>query len=95
MKYFLWDAKKNEQLKRERKVSFEQVVFHIERGDLLDILEHPDQAQYPNHRLFVLRIDRYSYVVPFVENSEYVYLKTIFPSRKLTAWYKLKEKCDE
>ncbi len=57
MKYFSWSSEKNESLKGERGVSFEEVVFYIERGDLLDILEHPNQERYPGQRIFVVNID--------------------------------------
>lgn len=46
MKYFTWDAEKNEKLRMERGISFEEIVFHVERGDVLDILEHPNQEKY-------------------------------------------------
>ena len=41
VKYFAWDDAKNAKLRKERGIGFEDIVFHIERGDLLDILEHP------------------------------------------------------
>ena len=87
MKYFSWNEEKNEQLKRERNVSFEEVVFHIERGDLLDIVEHPNQERYQGQRLFIINIDNYGYLVPFIESVEEVFLKTIIPSRKATKKY--------
>jgi len=87
VKYFSWNNEKNEQLKRERGVSFEAVVFHIERGDLLDVLEHPNQERYPGQRIFVVNIDDYAYLVPFVETESEVFLKTIIPSRKATRIY--------
>jgi uncharacterized DUF497 family protein len=87
MKYFSWNSDKNEQLKQERRVSFEAVVFHIERGDLLDVLEHPNQERYPGQRIFVVNIDGYAYLVPFVESEAEVFLKTIIPSRKATNIY--------
>ena len=91
MKYFSWNEEKNEQLKRERNVSFEEVVFHIERGDLLDIVEHPNQERYQGQRLFIVNIDNYGHLVPFIESEEKVFLKTIIPSRKATKKY-LREK---
>lgn len=87
MKYFSWNIEKNESLKRERGVSFEEVVFHIERGDVLDLLEHPNQERYPGQRMFVMNIDDYAYLVPFVESEGEVFLKTIIPSRKATRMY--------
>jgi uncharacterized DUF497 family protein len=87
MKYFAWDNEKNERLKQERGVSFEAVVFHIERGDLIDVLEHPNQERYPGQRLFVVNIGGYAHLVLFVEGESEVFLKTIIPSRKATNMY--------
>ena len=87
MKYFVWDAEKNEKLKTQRGVSFIDVVMRIERGDILDILEHPDQEKYEGQRLFVVRIEDYVYLVPFDEQEEQVVLKTIIPSRRATRKY--------
>jgi uncharacterized DUF497 family protein len=87
MGYFAWNLEKNERLQQERGVSFEAVVLHIENGDVLDILEHPNQMKYARQRIFVVRIGDYAYLVPFVENEEEVFLKTIIPSRKATDEY--------
>lgn len=87
MNYFSWSSEKNESLKKERGMSFEEVVFHIERGDLLDVLGHPNQERYPGQRIFVVDIDDYAYLVPFVEDEAEVFLKTIIPSRKATNSY--------
>ena len=85
--YISWSGEKNESLKRERGVSFEEMVFHIERGDLLDVLEHPNQERYPGQRIFIINIGNYAYLVPFVESEAAVFLKTIIPSRKATNTY--------
>ncbi len=87
MKYFAWDAEKNEQLRAERGISFEEIVFHIERGDILDILEHPNQEKYRGQRIFVVNVSDYAYLVPFEETESEVVLKTIIPSRKATRRY--------
>lgn len=87
MKPFRWDPEKNEQLKRERGISFERVVLHIEQGDLLDILEHPRLEKYGGQRILVVQIENYVFLVPCIEDEESVFLKTIFPSRKLTNQY--------
>ena len=91
VKYFAWDETKNETLKTERGIGFEDVVFHIERGDLLDILEHPNPRRYAGQRVFVVQRDDYVYLVPFVEDEKLVFLKTIIPSRKATRQYLGKE----
>ena len=88
MPYYQWNAAKNAQLKAERGISFEQVVMHIEGGDLLDVYEHPNQARYPGQQLLVVRIGEYVYLVPFVETDDGRFLKTIIPSRKATREYR-------
>lgn len=87
MKYFEWDNEKNERLKEERGISFEEIVFHIERGDILDILEHPNQEKYKGQQVFVVNVEGYIYLVPFAETEHKVILKTIIPSRKATKKY--------
>lgn len=87
MKYFSWSVEKNASLIQERGISFEEIVFHIENGDVLDLLEHPKRDRYPNQRLFVVNVDGYAYLVPFVEDEHEVFLKTIIPSRKATREY--------
>jgi hypothetical protein len=74
-------------LKAERQVSFEDVVFYIEQGFLLDVLEHPNQEKYKGQKIFVVQMDDYVYLVPFVEDDREVFLKTIIPSRKATKKY--------
>lgn len=82
-------------MKRERGISFERVLFHIERGDLLDVLEHPNPEKYSDQRIFVVQIEEYAYVVPFTEDENRISLKTIFPSRKLTRRYLHEKHKDE
>lgn len=74
-------------LKSERQVCFEDVVISIEMGFLLNVLEHPNQEKYKGQRVFIVQIDDYVYLVPFVENDSEVFLKTIIPSRKATKKY--------
>lgn len=87
MKYFSWNVEKNRLLKSERNVSFEEVVFYIERGNVLDIVEHPNQTKYQGQRIFIVNINDYAYLVPFVEDERQIFLKTIIPSRKATKKY--------
>ena len=94
MKYFAWDDVKNARLRAGRGIGFEDMVFHIERGDLLDILEHPHPERYAGQRIFVVRRDDYVYLVPFVEDEHTVFLKTIIPSRKATRQYLGEESVD-
>jgi hypothetical protein len=87
MDYYKWDFQKNEKLKVERGISFEQVVMHIERGDILDLVAHPNQKKYPGQQIIVVEINEYAYLVPFVESSEGKFLKAIIPSRKAARDY--------
>jgi uncharacterized DUF497 family protein len=87
MKRYHWNDEKNEQLKKDRGICFEDVVYFLEQGLLLDGFDNPNQKKYPGQRLYVIEIDRYAYVVPFVESEDSVFLKTIIPSRKATKKY--------
>ncbi len=87
MKPFRWGPEKNDALKADRGISFEHIVVAIESGGLLDILAHPNQAKYPRQRVLVVACDNYAYLVPFVEEEGYYFLKTVIPSRKATRDY--------
>ena len=87
MKYFDWNDEKNELLKKERGSSFEQVELAIATGDLLDRVRHPNQTKYPNQKVFLVRIEDYVYSVPYVEDEESIFLKTIIPTSKATKKY--------
>ena len=90
MRHFSWDAEKNTKLKTERKVSFDDIIYAIDHGFLLDTVDHPNREKYPTQRMLVVRVNRYVYLVPFVENEHGSFLKTVIPSRKATKKY-LKE----
>jgi len=92
MKYFDWDNLKNEKLKTERDISFEDCLVAIEEGNILDVAEHGNKSKYPNQKIFIIEINNYVYLVPFVENDEKIFFKTIIPSRKATKKYILKVK---
>lgn len=87
MKYFNWNARKNETLKKERGISFEEVAYLIESGQVIGIEEN---AGHPNQKIYVVEIDNYAIIVPYVENDDEIFLKTAFPSRKYTKKYGLK-----
>lgn len=87
MKYFDWDEEKNAKLKLEREVSFEDVVTAVDEGRVLDDFSHPQKKRYPNQRMMVIMIADYVYLVPYVEDEERVFLKTVIPSRKATKKY--------
>jgi len=87
MKYYDWNDDKNEVLKKSRGVSFEQVVLAIVSGDLVDRVKHPNAEKYPNQRVFLVKIEDYIYSVPYVEDDEKIFLKTIIPNSKATKRY--------
>jgi uncharacterized DUF497 family protein len=87
MPSYKWNREKNEKLKAQRGISFEQVVLYIERGDLVDVIEHSNPSKYPNQQILIVKIRGYAYLVPFIEDEEGKFLKTIIPSRKATRDY--------
>jgi hypothetical protein len=87
MKLLRWNTVKNDFLRSERGVSFEEIEVAIEQGNLLDIVAHRNRVKYPNQRVFVVRLLDYVYLVPFVEDQSSFFLKTIIPSRKATKQY--------
>ena len=87
MKPFRWNHSKNEQLKAERDISFEEIVLAVEAGGLLDTLRHSNPGKYPKQRVLVVAVEDYVHLVPFVEEADCYFLKTIIPSRKATRDY--------
>jgi hypothetical protein len=87
MKPFRWNIEKNELLRLDRGISFESVVVALETGGLLDLMEHPNAAKYPNQKIFLVFIMNYVYLVPFIEEDDHYVLKTMIPSRKATRDY--------
>lgn len=91
MKYYAWDEDKNNLLKETRNISFEEIVLSLSNNKLLEIVEHPNKEKYPNQRIFIVEVKDYAYIVPFVEDEEKYFLKTIYPSREATKKYLNKE----
>ncbi|NTU53456.1 MAG: BrnT family toxin [Chlorobiaceae bacterium] len=87
MKSYAWNSEKNEMLRKERGISFEDIVLNIQLGNEVDLFEHPNQERYPGQKISVVLVEGYAYLVPFVENNEEIFLKTIIPSRKATKRY--------
>lgn len=87
MTIFDWNKDKNQWLKYERGVVFEEVLYTIETGRLLDVVRHPNVERYAEQYIFYVEIRSYVYAVPFVEVENKVFLKTIFPDRKATKKY--------
>jgi len=87
MKPINWNSTKNQQLIAKRGISFEDIVFYIQQGKLLDDVVHPNSEKYPGQRIFVISVDGYVHLVPYVENQKEIFLKTVIPSRKATKQY--------
>ena len=87
MKPINWNPFKNHQLIEQRGISFDDVVFYLQQESLLDDIEHPNKDRYPNQRMFVVDIDGYVYLIPYIESQDEIFLKTIIPSRKATKQY--------
>ena len=87
MKLFNWNSEKNELLKSNRAICFEDIVFYMDKGFLVDDVIHPNQEKYPEQRMLVVNIEEYIYLVPYVESENELFLKTIIPSRKATKKY--------
>jgi hypothetical protein len=87
MKYINWNTGKSLKLKELRGVCFEDIVYYIDKDGLLDDYQHPNQKRYLGQRIMVIGINNYAYLVPYIENEEEIFLKTIIPSRKATEIY--------
>ena len=87
VKVINWNPKKNEWLKKNRGVCFEQVATILEQKEELAGFDHPNQKKYPGQKMLIIEIDNYAYLVPKVENDEEIFLKTIIPNRKATKKY--------
>jgi uncharacterized DUF497 family protein len=94
MKPFRWAPDKNDLLRQERGVSFEEVVVAVEAGALLEVVPHPNPVRYPRQKIMVVEIAGYAYLVPFVEEQDHFFLKIIIPSRKATRDFIAKEPDD-
>ena len=91
MKNFDWNEEKNIKLKKQRGVGFEDVVVAIHEERILERGDHPNQDLHPGQKIIVVEIENYAYVIPFVENKEIIFFKTIIPNRKATKKYLRKE----
>ncbi|MBP9726054.1 MAG: toxin [Gammaproteobacteria bacterium] len=88
VKQYDFSAEKNHWLKENRGVSFEEIITAMKNDGLLSAISHPNQLKYPNQQMYLVDINDYVYVVPFVkQDRNTVFLKTIFKSRKLTKNY--------
>jgi hypothetical protein len=82
-----FNAEKNSALKEQRGISFEEIIYYISNGHLLDTIQHHNKDKYAAQKFYVVDVDGYVYLVPFVSQNNKIFLKTIFPSRKHTKQY--------
>jgi hypothetical protein len=84
-----YSLEKNEILKSQRDISFEDVILALENGKLLDDIEHPNKEKYPNQNIFIILVEikNYIYLVPYIEDNTSIFLKTIIPSRQMNKKY--------
>lgn len=85
MKLINYNHDKSELLKTIRGVSFKEVAEMVIKGDIFEVVNNPG---YPNQMAFILKINGYFWVCPFVENDVEIFLKTLYPSRKANKLYK-------
>ncbi|OPZ75870.1 MAG: hypothetical protein BWY82_00036 [Verrucomicrobia bacterium ADurb.Bin474] len=84
---FDWSDEKDQILRKERGIGFEDIVFHLDQGDLVAVSEHPNGDKYPDQKIMYVRVEDYIYLVPYVQSGDLKFLKTIIPSRKATRIY--------
>jgi len=91
---FEWSNEKDQWLRKHRGIGFQEILYHVQAGDVLLVGEHPNKSKYPDQKILYIRVDDYIYMVPYVESKSTKFLKTIIPSRKATKEL-LKENNDE
>ena len=84
---FDYNEEKNRKLKQERNITFNKIIDHIQNGCVVDIISHQNKEKYPSQKMYVLDIDGYIWLVPYIQNGNRAFLKTAFPNRKETKKY--------
>jgi hypothetical protein len=87
MASFRWKPDKNDWLRENRNICFEDIAFFIEKGNILDIIDNPNPKKYSGQKIYIININNYAFLVPFDEDKDGIFLRTIIPSRKLTRKY--------
>ena len=88
MPEYVWENAKDERLRQERRISFDDVKYLLTSEDLLDDILNPNQERYPGQRLYIVRINNGAWVVPYRQTGSYVFLYTAYPSEKFTRIYR-------
>ena len=82
---FEWNEEKNQLLIEQRGVSFDSIVAFMQLGGAFEVADHPDQSRYPGQQIYIVEINEYVYLVPFVRQEDgSSFLKTIIPSSRET-----------
>lgn len=87
MKEFRFNIKKSKWLKTERNIDFNDIIDALKKERLIKVIDHPNKKRYPKQRIFLIEINKYVYVTPFVEENDHIFLKTIYKSHKYTRKY--------
>ncbi len=87
MKLINWNREKNEWLRKNRGICFEDILFYLDNNYLIDDVKHPNQVKFSGQRMMVFNIVEYIHLIPYVESEDEIFLKTIIPSRKATKNY--------
>ena len=74
-------------MRKKRNISFQDVIEKIEKGEIISDQPHPNKERYSNQRIYVLFLNNYVYVVPYIETEKKIFLKTVYPNRKFTKQY--------
>ncbi len=82
-----WNETKNNELKKARGVSFEEVECEILNQRIIDIIEHPNKTMYPNQKMIIIKLKGYIHICPVVISDNEIFLKTIYPDRKYNKKY--------
>ena len=88
---FEWKPEKNAWLREHRRISFEEIVVHLGRGDVWKTSSHPNPKKYPHQLIAFVIVDEYIFLVPLDVAGDVIHLRTIIPSGKATQQY-LQEK---
>jgi uncharacterized DUF497 family protein len=85
VKYFDWDNDKNDWLMKTRGISFETCITYMEQGFLL--ADTKNKFPHEHQNVFIVNVEGYAYKIPYVEDGEKIFLKTLYPSRDATKEY--------
>lgn len=87
---FVYSQRKDVAFRQGRGIGFKEIIAVIEAQAWLDISFHPNQLKHPNQMIFLIELRGYVWVVPFDVDSNRIFLRTAYASRKATKYYGLK-----